>query len=129
MMTPNQFPYQQAPIDKENVMILSNNTDKKMSLNQQSTKVTLKYKKEDEQNNLNNKKVQKTTKKENDENNAPLRIAQKPAAANGMMGSSVSIFHQVLSETPLRRKNSGEKAKGLADMFSNQKEPLREINF
>lgn len=91
-MTPNHFPYQQAPIDKENVMILSNNTDKKMSLNQQSTKVTLKYKKEDEHQNI-SKKVQKTTKKENDENNAPLRIAQKPAAANGMMGSSVSIFH------------------------------------
>jgi hypothetical protein len=57
-----------------------------------------------------------------------LRFTQKPAA-NGVMGSSVSIFHQVLSETPLRRKNSGEKTRGFADIFSNQKEPLREINF
>lgn len=48
MMTPNQFLYQQIPQDKENAMILSNNTDKKMSLNQQSKKVTLKYKKEEE---------------------------------------------------------------------------------
>ena len=91
-MTPNQIPYQQAPIDKENAMILSNNTDKNMNLNHQSTKVTLKYKKEDGQQNA-SKKVQKTTKKENDENNAPLRIVQKPVAQNGMMGSSVSIFH------------------------------------
>ncbi len=49
MMTPNQFPaYQPLPVDKENVMILSNNTDKRMSLNQQSTKVNLKYKKDEE---------------------------------------------------------------------------------
>ncbi len=46
-----------------------------------------------------------------------------------MMASSVSIFHQVMSETPLRRKNSGGKGEMMREIFSNQKEPLREINF
>jgi hypothetical protein len=35
-----------------------------------------------------------------------------------------------MSETPLRRKNSGgRKGENNREIFSNQKEPLREINF
>lgn len=66
-------------------------------------------------------KVQKKRKSIQDENNAP-------ASKISMMGSqglnvgaatSISIFHQVMSETPLRRKNQQEMVS-----FSQMKEPL-----
>lgn len=69
----------------------------------------------------------RTSKKQiTNENNAPSMVGGKNG---GLQTSSVSIFHQVMSETPLRLKNSGvpSQAKNNALLFSQIKEPLKEI--
>jgi hypothetical protein len=48
-------------------------------------------------------KVMKKRKSIQDENNAPP--AKMPMMSSQNAATSVSIFHQVMSETPLRRKN------------------------